>query len=74
MVIGRLYLPAATPLAIFAGYTLEKLGPAARRITLFSIVSLDLISYLYFLCGIDVDPFCLGILKTFDLKNWVSYK
>ena len=69
MVIGLLYLPAVIPLAIFAGYTLEKLGPAARRIALFSLVSLSLISYLYFLCRIDVDPFGLGILETFDLKN-----
>jgi hypothetical protein len=56
------------------GYTLEKLGPTARRIALFSLVSLFLISYLYFLCKIDVNAFGLGILEAFDLKNWVRYK
>jgi len=74
MVIGRLYLPAVTPLAILAGYTLEKCGPAGRRFGLIGLISLGIISYFYFLCQINVDPFGAGILETFSLKNWISYE
>lgn len=74
MVIGRLYLPAVVPLAIFSSFTLSGLGRASRLSAVIFLLSLCLISYLYFLCQIGVDPWDLGILETFTLKNFLSYK
>lgn len=73
MVIGRLYLPAVVPLSIFSTFTLDKLGGYSKKIALIMLITFGIISYLNFLCQIDVDPFNLGIIKTFILKNWIGY-
>jgi len=74
MVIGRLYLPAVTPLAIFAGYTLEKLGLC--RFVLFIVIQNFLPQTFTFenkfdkfrSCSFTTTPICLEMTEPGNVR------